>query len=288
MASTVTRPVFNSLNNIFRINKAFHVKRSTEAIRKLRPSGSDLDSFTTHANGSMNSAGDEAESATQTPGERVLMDFEEMMENGFRYKSKPLRRSTFQRDFTDICVRALARNIVGADWSKCGQRVMQKHGWSDTKRFAAATGPRRFGKSMLLAVLLVCYALFVPKSTQCVFSTGGRASSNDLELITMFLREMGLSHWIWRKGKESIFLRPNPARDDDIRKIFCYPSNEKISRCEACGVRRYAPSMFMANDRAWHGARRVRIPLMDVTLHSTTKSHPHRRYDNTIKTRLHR
>lgn len=231
--------IFNSLTALYRVNEAQQKRKVVEALRKHRPVLREDVGFTKfavdeNAAADEDAAGEEpAADISITPGELRLQEFEELMENGYRYESKPLRRSPFQRDFCDVCVRALAANIVGPeDWPKVSQKVMRKHGWANVKKFAAASAPRRFGKSVMLCCMITNYAIFVPKSTQCVFSTGGRASTNDLEIIVQFLRELGLSHWIHRKNNEMIWLLPDKNKPDDIRKIYCYPSNEKISRRE--------------------------------------------------------
>ena len=212
--------VFNSLKRLFDHNESEQQTLEHARIKRHRPILRE-DHFNDKSDGN-------ASASHRTSGEQRLRDFEELLENGYRYRDEPLKRSPFQRDFCDICVRALSANIVGTDWPKIGQKIMQDHGWRDVKKYAAASAPRRFGKSVMLACLMINYAIFVPRSRQCVFSTGARASSDDLDLMVQFLHDLGLSHWIFTKNHECMVLLPDRAKPEDKRKISCYPANEKI------------------------------------------------------------
>lgn len=305
--SACRAPLYNSVSHIYATNRRVQTRSSAQAVRRMRPvrrenaalhhlaSSYAVGTSTLQHGGAAVPLDDDGGGATVLPGERKLHTFEDLLENAFIFEGKPLRRSPFQRDFCDVCIRAMAPNIVGSDWSKVSQKIMQMHGWRDVKKFGAASAPRRFGKSVMLSVLIVLYAMIVPKSRQCVFSTGGRASTNDLEIMTQFLRDINLSHWIHRKNQEFIWLMPDPERPDDVRKIYCYPSNEKIStlprrthssrrrrrrhvgcfllwpetrvtsRCARCKVRTRSGSGFcemrcsVSSEEKYHTPRRARV-----------------------------
>lgn len=155
---------------------------------------------------------------SQLPGEANLRRFEEIL-NMFKYK-----RHVFQREFHDIITKALAESIVGEDWSMIGPKLMRKRDWRKRSKCAMALAPRRFGKSVSIAMVCVAYAMVKPGSVQSIFSTGRRASAHLLDLCKKFAIELDLN--IDRSNQEELWIK-HP--DGTMSKIFSYPANAKIN-----------------------------------------------------------
>jgi hypothetical protein len=150
-------------------------------------------------------------------GEIRLRQFENIL-NSFAYE-----RHVFQREFHDIITKALAELIVGEDWNIIGPRLMQKRSWKKRSKCAMAMAPRRFGKSVSIAMIVVAFAIVKKGSTQSIFSTGRRASSNLLEICKKFAIEVGAI--IERDNMEELWIVHD---DKSISKIFSYPANAKV------------------------------------------------------------
>lgn len=150
-----------------------------------------------------------------TTGEERLREFEELLENGFG-----IERGDFQREFHAQVTKEVAENIVGPeDWAKIGEKLKRARGWRIIRQRLMASAPRRFGKSVALAQIVAAYAVIVPASVQCIFSTGRRASKNDLEIIYKLICDLGHKDWIVKFNDEELWLRPDRDAPTDVRKI---------------------------------------------------------------------
>ena len=89
--------------------------------------------------------------------------------------------------------------------------------------------PRRFGKTTAVSMFVGAYALSVSKSTQCIFSTGKRASDKLLELVQTLLKLIpGVEGRMKRRGEVlTIYGEGGPG---DIRTISSYPAASKTLR----------------------------------------------------------
>ena len=223
MNVTIGRPItrFNSLQHIFDAFKDVYETQSVERLTKQRilpRADYVVDPPLRHET---------------TQGADRMRLFEELLEKGCN-----VERGDFQRYFHAEVTKELCENIVGPeDWAKIGEQMKRTRGWTLIRHLLMASAPRRFGKSVALSMTVVCYAVVVPQSVQCIFSTGRRASKNDLEICYKLLCDMGCKDWIVKFNDEELWLLPNPNRPTDVRKIFSYPSKATMSTvCGVCSV----------------------------------------------------
>ncbi len=97
-------------------------------------------------------------------------------------------RSQFQRCFHDAFIRACLPIIFGDEWSTCCERVMKELGIDRIRPEVLIQTPRRFGKTVSVAMFVLACLLNVPGIKICVFSTGKRASGGLLTEIMDRLR----------------------------------------------------------------------------------------------------
>lgn len=154
-------------------------------------------------------------------GEAKLKRFEEILESGFTWK-----RHLFQRMFHNEVVKGLARMIVGKDWPQVGPRIIKERGWTQLAQMVMANAPRRFGKSVSVAMIAIAFAEVMEGLTQAIFSTGRRASKNLLDICYKLALERGLGESIVRYNQEELWIRTASGK---VSKIFSYPANAKIS-----------------------------------------------------------
>ena len=77
------------------------------------------------------------------------------------------------------------------------------------------------------ALFVAAYLLSVPNAVQCVFSTAGRVSQMFLELVyRFFIAFPGAEKMVIKYTTETLWIQGD--HPGDIRKVFSYPSNEKI------------------------------------------------------------
>lgn len=163
---------------------------------------------------------------TTESGEERFKQFEWYLENGFSWK-----RHLFQKEFHNKAAMVLAPQIIGSDWDRIGPALIKERKWdlNRNSRMLLGRGPRRFGKSVSMAMLAGSYSLVTPTSTQSIFSTSQRISVYLGELIYKAICDAGLKHRIKKFGEERMEIYgPDGSSEEDIRKIFYYPANAKI------------------------------------------------------------
>jgi hypothetical protein len=158
------------------------------------------------------------------PGEKRLRDIEDALENKLCWV-----RHKFQREFHNRVLASLAKYVIGDDWDACGERVCRERNWDTDVSICAASGPRRFGKSIAVSCIGAVMAVFGPEcSRQGIFSTGRRASKYLGELIRTTLVSSGFKDMIVVYNQEEMWIMPDPMKPDDVRKIFYFPSSSQV------------------------------------------------------------
>jgi len=158
-------------------------------------------------------------------GEDRFNLFVHLVRAGFVWRLKK-----FQLRFFELIMQTMAENIVGATWSTEGERIMRKHGWRSSPKVCAASAPRRFGKTVTLAVVMCAYALVMPGKIQSVFSTGSRASGGLRDLVRKTLDESGMRDLLMTRGtqQETVLVRSIFSQGPQFSTMNFYPSDEKV------------------------------------------------------------
>jgi hypothetical protein len=100
--------------------------------------------------------------------------------------------------------------------------------WPNLKQQILCQTPRRFGKTTAVSMFCAAYEMTVPKSEQCIFSTGKRASDKLVENVANFIKMIpGEEQFIKRKGE---ILYYYGEKKGDVRKCSSYPSGSKALR----------------------------------------------------------
>ena len=90
--------------------------------------------------------------------------------------------------FHKYFIQACLPKIYGEkDWNENSVRVMQAQNIKCIRYEVTAITPRRWGKTWAVAMYVLAVMLAVPGIRVCVFSTGKRASSSLMEIITQFM-----------------------------------------------------------------------------------------------------
>lgn len=161
-------------------------------------------------------------------GEKRLVQFEQILENGYSMK-----RHHFERLFHGICVQSLCMTLMGSDWETHGVEVQRARGWLTLSPFSCAMAPRRCGKSMstakviaALAEIMILMPEGLPFSTYpiAIFSTGKRASQGLSAYVEAFLKERGMFDYVVKNNSEEIVLKRKEGQPMTVSMKFL-PSN---------------------------------------------------------------
>lgn len=145
----------------------------------------------------------------------------------------------FQLEFFSQIVQSMAESILGPhDWQRYGVALMERMGYTHNRKLCLASAPRRVGKTVILALVQVAVARYVP-SVQITFSTGKRASDGLRNYVIKIMQNSGLGEYLQRAGQEELEILCIDGGDIvSIAKYF--PANPDVRLvvrcCELCVV----------------------------------------------------
>jgi hypothetical protein len=150
-------------------------------------------------------------------------------------------RSQFQKLFHTHFIQACLPIIYGDDWATHAERVMKEFGLERISPEVLVQTPRRFGKTVSVAMFVLAMLLNVPGIRICIFSTGKRASGGLMLEIMDRLREIpdGNSR-ILKQNQEQLFISTVPRgegvkansetakkqiNDSNVSRLYCFPAS---------------------------------------------------------------
>lgn len=137
-------------------------------------------------------------------------------------------RSEMQKRFHEGFLQAVALHIYREDADVDMDAICRMNDWPNLKQQILCQTPRRFGKTTAVSMFCAAYEMTVPKSEQCIFSTGKRASDKLVENVMNFIKMIpGEEQFIKRKGEILYYYGPKKG---DVRKCSSYPSGSKALR----------------------------------------------------------
>jgi len=158
-----------------------------------------------------------------------------------------LERSDMQKTFHEDMIGACAKLIFKDDLLAELDDLLLELGVDELMQQFMAITPRRFGKTYSVAMFVVALMFGVEGIEQAIFSTGRRASQKLIELVYRFMCKIpGMCESIIKHNVETIWIQ-GPYGKDDVRKVFSYPSNVRISYlcCVCACVRACRGRLFL-------------------------------------------
>lgn len=133
----------------------------------------------------------------------------------------------FQLEFFSQIIQSMAESILGPhDWQRYGVALMERMGYTHNRKLCLASAPRRVGKTVILALVQVSVARYVP-SVQITFSTGKRASDGLRNYVIKIMQNSGLGEHLLRAGQEELEVQCIDGGDIvSILKFF--PANPDV------------------------------------------------------------
>ena len=166
-------------------------------------------------------------------------------------------RSAMQKQFHESFLQSTALHLYRDDADVDFDQIMRMNDWPNLKQQVLCLTPRRFGKTTAVSMYACAFALCVPKSTQCIFSTGKRASDSLLEKIHEFAKSVGQGDRCKRRG-EILYIYGDT--EGDVRKVSSYPSGSEKLRGVGGDVIYLEEAAFMSI----HMFHTVIVPLLEL------------------------
>lgn len=173
----------------------------------------------------------ETHTEQQTTGEVRLRQFIRKLYAGYKFKGNTtLRPEKFQLEMLKLVIPTLAKNIVGEAWSSIGSRLCREFGWSMKRhpKLFLGQAPRRFGKTVIIAMIMLTYAIVKPGAVISTFSTSRRTSQRLKLKVQEIMQASGMDEWIVVQREEEIFIRPPEFHGESWSAMNFYPSNPTI------------------------------------------------------------
>jgi hypothetical protein len=137
-------------------------------------------------------------------------------------------RSIQQKQFHDLFIAASIRNIYKKDFVKSYKQILTNNPQfkNDLNQNVIVTCPRRFGKTMSVAMFIAAYLLTIDEAEIAVFSPSKRQSLMLLEQVEKFIHLLKSSSRISTRNSEKLFVNANDNSSSilNIRKSFYYPA----------------------------------------------------------------
>lgn len=203
----------------------------------------------------------------QTQGNRQGLNGEQKfyLFYGFVQQKYMWKPHVFQTRFLKCILQAVAELLIGKDWAVYGVRIMRRFGWTKIIKQCMASAPRRFGKTVMMALVIISVA-YCCTTRQCVFSTGQRACDAMRETVIKVLVDSGLSHWIRSSNKECVEIW---NIDGKVSSMHFFPANPDVCCARAVvgsGGGRNACVLFQVRGRARSRLYHGYVYLLSYTL----------------------
>lgn len=146
-------------------------------------------------------------------GDDRLNRFNQTLDS-FRWK-----RTAAQVLFHDLFTNAVLKKIYGVEWEANAVRVMREHNLKKIHTEVMIMTPRRYGKTVSVAMWVVAALLHMPGVEIGIFSTGQRASSSLMRMATGFLNEIpGAERRVVKSTDKDLFVSLEPLPDGSSQR----------------------------------------------------------------------
>lgn len=120
-------------------------------------------------------------------------------------------RSEHQKEFHEAFIQACLPHIYENDWENNAVRVMESLGLQRIQHEVLIATPRRWGKTISVAMFVAALLLCRPGIKIAVFSTGKRASSSLTGEVIKMIDRLGHKNRIVKQNLEELYVSIVPA-----------------------------------------------------------------------------
>jgi hypothetical protein len=160
-----------------------------------------------------------------------------------------LTRTKYQKQFHQAAMHACLYWIYGKEYEHLRKLLMKRLNVKDLDSEVLAIMPRRYGKTVMMAMFAAVMLMRIPGLQIAIFSTGKRASSAMMKMVVAFVKKLGGKDRIAARNEEHLYLsststvqgkvgsKKNGGRDskDDptTSHLMSFPANENGKFCES-------------------------------------------------------
>lgn len=139
------------------------------------------------------------------------------------------RRSKGQRRFHKAMLQSALKRIYMEEFAVKAPKIMKDLDYDEIKQQVIISTPRRFGKTMSVAMFAACALWAIPRIAIAIFSTSRRASRALLiQIRKFFVMLPGGRQMIIKDNEETMWIQGTTGLDD-VRVCNSYPSKVEIS-----------------------------------------------------------
>lgn len=165
-------------------------------------------------------------------------------------------RSSRQRKIHETFIMATIHHLWGNEWESCKVQVMRKLKMTKRKEQAMCVAPRREGKSWLMMMLCLAFALVVAGMTQALMAPSKRACKADIAILLGFLSKIpGGASRLVSHSEELLTLSAADVANEEVQMAMkMAPSRFKMTRKDAQMSGNHSTiQIFPSNERTSRG-----------------------------------
>ncbi len=137
------------------------------------------------------------------------------------------RRSASQICMHELILKCCTKLIYGSLADEFAAEIMERNGWDNLLQEIIITAPRRFGKSLGVAMIVSILLYYVKGIDLAIFSSSSRASGKNTGIAGL-IEKFLINHFKLTasdfsvNNQEDMFIK---FSDQDIRKLHAYPGS---------------------------------------------------------------
>ena len=157
-------------------------------------------------------------------------------------------RSNHQREFHEMFIAACLPQLYGKDLDRCLMRILEENDLDAIHSEVMVVCPRRWGKTVSVALFLAAYLYTQPDADVCVYSIARRTSTMlVLKVYKMVVALAGGTHIIRRSNQETLEV---VNMYGSTSKCNSYPAASKI-RCAPPPLLSVFPPLLLCDVLWW-------------------------------------
>ena len=136
-------------------------------------------------------------------------------------------REDNQIDFHEVMIQTVLPKIFADEWDTDYERILRMFQVNEHNAETFIICPRRYGKTVSVAMFCAAYMFMIPNATIAIFSTSKRTAGKMMTAIYAFMRDLPFFDHVRfeTKNSECIELYLNGNK----REMWCYPGTVAVS-----------------------------------------------------------
>lgn len=160
-------------------------------------------------------------------------------------------REDNQIEFHEIMIQTVLPKIFAKEWDTDYERIMRMFKMEKHKAETFIICPRRYGKTVSVAMFCAAYLYMVPNASIAIFSTSKRTSGKMMTAVYGFMRELPFFDQVYFETKNSECIKIVMYGDE--RSVWSYPGTVAVCIFPACFLVNYLSFLIRSRDNGAGG-----------------------------------